>query len=70
MQDKPLCTIYNTQIYPQHAITYLINQDVLHTQDRVNLYYVPTDGQSGKELAQVIDGIDYGGVEVRRTSKM
>ena len=47
------------------TITYLINQDVLHTQDRVNLYYVPTDGQPGKELAQVIDGIDYGGVEVR-----
>ena len=47
------------------SITYLINQDVLHTQDRVNLYYVPTDGQPGKELAQVIDGIDYGGVEVR-----
>ena len=43
----------------------MINQDVLHTQDRVNLYYVPTDGQPGKELAQVIDGIDYGGVEVR-----
>ena len=47
------------------SITYLINQDVLHTQDRVNLYYAPTDGQPGKELAQVIDGIDYGGVEVR-----
>ena len=47
------------------SITYLIDQDVLHTQDRVNLYYSPTDGQPGKELAQVIDGIDYGGVEVR-----
>ena len=43
----------------------MIDQDVLHTQDRVNLYYVPTDGQPGKELAQVIEGIDYGGVEVR-----
>ena len=30
------------------SITYLIDQDVLHTQDRVNLYYVPTDGQPGK----------------------
>ena len=44
---------------------YLIDQDVLQTQDRVNLYYTPTAGMPGKELAQVIEGIDYGGVEVR-----
>ena len=64
MQDKS--AMYNLQ-YPKFnstiSITYLINQDVLHTQDRVNLYYV-SDGQPGKELAQVIDGIDYG-AEVR-----
>ena len=46
------------------------NQDVLHTQDRVNLYYVPLMVSPGKELAQVIDGIDYGGVEVRSIIKM
>ena len=43
----------------------MIDQDVLQTQDRVNLYYSPTAGMPGKELAQVIEGIDYGGVEVR-----
>ena len=47
------------------SIEYLIDQDVLQTQDRVNLYYSPTAGMPGKELAQVIEGIDYGGVEVR-----
>ena len=46
------------------SITYKINEDVLNTADRFELYQ-PTAGMPGKELAQVIDGIDYGGVEVR-----
>jgi len=46
------------------SITYKINEDVLNTADRFDLYQ-PTAGMPGKELAQVIDGIDYGGVEVR-----
>lgn len=46
------------------SITYKINEDVLNTADRFALYQ-PTSGMPGKELAQVIDGIDYGGVEVR-----
>ena len=46
------------------TITYKIDQDVLQTADRFELYS-PTSGMPGKELAQVIDGIDYGGVEVR-----
>ena len=47
------------------SIEYLIDQDVLQTQDRVNLYYTQLLECPGKELAQVIEGIDYGGVEVR-----
>jgi len=46
------------------SITYKINEDTLNTADRFDLYK-PTAGMPGKELAQVIDGIDYGGVEVR-----
>ena len=46
------------------VVTYKIDQDVLQTADRFELYS-PTSGMPGKELAQVIDGIDYGGVEVR-----
>lgn len=46
-------------------IQYEIDSNVLQTQDRVNLLYEPTTGQLGTDLAQLIDGIDYGGVEVR-----
>ena len=46
------------------SISYKISEDVLNTADRFELYQ-PTAGMPGKELAQVIDGIDYGGVEVR-----
>ena len=46
-------------------IQYEIDANVLQTQDRVNLLYAPTTGQLGQELSQLIDGIDYGGVEVR-----
>jgi len=46
-------------------IQYEIDSSVLHTQDRVNLLYKPTDGMPGTDLGQLIDGIDYGGVEVR-----
>ena len=49
-------------------IQYEIDANVLQTQDRVNLLYNPTTGQLGKDLAQLIDGIDYGGVEVRSFS--
>ena len=47
------------------SITYLIDQDVLQAQDRINLYYAPTVGMPGNDLGQLLDGIDYGGVEVR-----
>ena len=37
---------------------------MLQAQDRINLYYNPATGMFGKELGQVLDGVDYGGVEV------
>ena len=39
--------------------------DMLQAQDRINLFYKPTDGQLGNDISQLMDGIDYGGVEVR-----
>jgi hypothetical protein len=47
------------------TIEYRKNISMLSAQDRVNFEYKPTVGMPGKELAQVMDGIDYGGVEVR-----
>ena len=46
------------------VITYNKAPDLLQAQDRINLYYNPTTGMYGNDLAQLIDGIDYAGVEV------
>ena len=45
-------------------ISYDKAPDLLQAQDRINLYYNPATGMFGKELGQVMDGVDYGGVEV------
>jgi len=42
--------------------------DMLHAQDRINLFYAPTSGMLGNDIAQLVDGIDYGGVEVKSFS--
>jgi len=47
------------------VIKYKKSPDLLTAQDRVNLEYDPTTGMLGKSLSQVMDGIDYGGVEVK-----
>ena len=47
------------------VIKYSKAVDMLQAQDRINLFYKPTDGQLGNDIAQLMDGIDYGGVEVR-----
>ena len=36
----------------------------LDAADRINFYYDPKTGQYGKDLGQLMDGVDYGGVEV------
>ena len=46
------------------VISYDKAPDLLQAQDRINLYYNPATGMFGKELGQVLDGVDYGGVEV------
>jgi hypothetical protein len=46
------------------VITYNKAPELLQAQDRINLYYNPTTGMYGNDLGQLLDGIDYGGVEV------
>ena len=46
-------------------INYLKNVQLLTAQDRINLFYEPGTGMIGKDVAQLMDGVDYGGVEVR-----
>ncbi len=45
-------------------ITYRKNFVHLSATDRINFYYNPQSGQFGKDLSQLITGIDYGGVSV------
>ena len=45
-------------------ISYEKAPDLLQAQDRINLYYDPATGMFGNDLGQLLDGIDYGGVEV------
>jgi hypothetical protein len=45
-------------------IRYLKNFDHLSATDRINFYYNPKTGQTGKDLSQLMKGIDYGGVSV------
>ena len=42
-----------------------IRDSLLQAQDRINLAYNPVTGQYAKDLGQLMDGIDYGGVEVK-----
>ena len=46
-------------------VTYKKEASLLHAQDRINLIYDPQTGQYDKDLGQLMDGIDYGGVEVK-----
>ena len=46
------------------VITYNKAPELLQAQDRISLYYNPTSGMYGNDLGQLLDGIDYGGVEV------
>jgi hypothetical protein len=45
-------------------ITYFKAPELLNAQDRINQFYEPSETQSGKSLAQLMEGVDYGGVEI------
>jgi hypothetical protein len=44
------------------TVTYIIDESILGFTDRIQYYYNPETGQLGKDLAQLMTGIDYGGV--------
>ena len=46
-------------------ITYNKSMELLNAQDRINLLYNSKEGILGKDLGQLMDGVDYGGVEVK-----
>jgi hypothetical protein len=45
-------------------IEYNKNVDLLSAVDRINFFYSPTEGMPGNELAQLMDGVEYSGVNV------
>lgn len=47
------------------VVTYKKDVSMLQAQDRINLFYNPTTGQLGNDISQLMDGIDYGGVQVK-----
>jgi hypothetical protein len=49
-------------------IDYSKNDELLDSVNRINKYYNPTDGMKGKELDQLMTGIDYGGVQIQGTT--
>ena len=46
------------------SITYIKDWSLLTAADRIQYYYNPSTGQAGKDLAQLMTGVDYGGVVV------
>ena len=46
-------------------VEYNIPLSMLNAEDRIKFAYNPISGMYGKELAQLMAGVDYGGVEVR-----
>ena len=46
------------------VINYKKSTDLLTAADRINFFYNPTTGMPGKDLAQLMDGIDYSGVQM------
>ena len=45
-------------------VVYIIDKSVMSATDRIQYYYNPVTGQLGKELTQLMLGVDYGGVQV------
>ena len=46
------------------VVKYIKDFNYLNAADRINFYYNPQTGQLGKDLSQLMTGIDYGGVNI------
>lgn len=49
-------------------ISYEKNSTLLDAVNRINFYYNPSSGMVGKELNQLMTGIDFGGVQIQGTT--
>jgi hypothetical protein len=49
-------------------IVYEKNDELLDSVNRINKYYSPTVGMKGKELGQLMTGVDFGGVQIQGTT--
>ena len=50
------------------VINYRKSIELLDAADRIQHYYSPSRGQLGKDLGQLMQGVDYGGVEIQGLS--
>ena len=46
------------------TVTYIKDWSLLNAADRIQYYYDPSAGELGKDLSQLMEGVDYGGVIV------
>jgi hypothetical protein len=49
-------------------ISYEKDDTILDSVDRINKYYSPTAGMIGKDIGQLMTGIDFGGVQIQGTT--
>jgi Fe-S cluster assembly iron-binding protein IscA len=50
------------------VVDYEKNDEILDSINRIEKYYSPTAGMIGKEINQLMTGIDYGGVQIQGTT--
>lgn len=50
------------------SVTYRKSMALLSAADRIQFFYEPGSGQLGKDLGQLMQGVDYGGVEIQGLS--
>lgn len=46
------------------TVNYIKDWSLLNAADRIQYYYDPSSGELGKDLAQLMTGVDYGGVNI------
>jgi hypothetical protein len=50
------------------TINYDINIELLDSVNRIEKFYTPVSGMKGKDLSQLMTGIDFGGVQIQGTT--
>ena len=47
------------------TVSYNLNNEILDSVARINKFYNPTSGMKGKQLNQLMTGVDFGGVQIQ-----